>query len=89
MAPGFGQQPGGLESSLFVPWRDKRAAAWTAASSRRPPTMPKVANWLIRLLEDSKQSERACTSVRGSGAFRPGSLIRRVLPLWAVLNLES
>ena len=34
-------------------------------------------------------SERACTSVRGFGAFRPGSLIRRVLPLWAVLNLES
>ena len=53
MAPGFGWQPGGLESSLLVPWRGERAAPWTAESSRRPPTMPKVANWLIRLLEDS------------------------------------
>ena len=48
--------------------------------------------WWTGVLSDRRvggHPERACTSVRGSGAFWPGSLIRRVLPLWAVLNLES
>ena len=42
MAPGFGRQPGGFESSLLVPWRGEKAAAWPADCSdelARPPTL--------------------------------------------------